>query len=105
MAPRRRAARRCLTMPPVRDQPDPSAPSLVPVGAHKGQQPLPVARLITLIGSSPQARLYLPSKSVSRCHAAVINSDGVVFVRDLASRTRTRVNGRAVKEANLSDGD
>jgi pSer/pThr/pTyr-binding forkhead associated (FHA) protein len=92
-------------MPPVREQPDPSTPSLQPVGQHQGKQPLTLGRLITLIGSAPSARLYLPSKAVSRCHAAVINTGGVVFIRDLASRTRTRVNGRPVKEAELSDGD
>jgi pSer/pThr/pTyr-binding forkhead associated (FHA) protein len=92
-------------MPPVRAQPDPSTPSLQPVGQHQGQQPLTLGRLVTLIGSSPSARLYLPSKAVSRCHAAVIHTGGVVFIRDLASRTRTRVNGRPVKEAELSDGD
>ena len=92
-------------MPPLREQPDPLTPSLAPVGQHTGQQPLAVGRLITLIGSAPSARLYLPSKAVSRCHAAVINTDGAVFIRDLASRTKTRVNGRSVKEAELSDGD
>ena len=44
-------------------------------------------RLFTLIGSAPSARLYLPSKSVSRCHAVVINTDTGLFIRDLASRT------------------
>jgi pSer/pThr/pTyr-binding forkhead associated (FHA) protein len=78
---------------------------LVPIGPHQGQPPLPLGRLFTLIGSAPSARLYLASKQVSRCHAVVINADTGLFVRDLASRAELRVNGRAVKEADLRDGD
>jgi pSer/pThr/pTyr-binding forkhead associated (FHA) protein len=78
---------------------------LVPIGAHQGQPPLSLGRLFTMIGSAPSARLYLPSKQVSRCHAVVINADTGLFVRDLASRAELQVNGRAVKEADLRDGD
>ena len=81
------------------------APVLVPVGSHKGQQPLPLNRPLTVIGSSASARLYLPSKAVSRCHAAVVNTGAGLFVRDLASRTGTRVNGQVVNEADLREGD
>src|SRR5581483_1203982 len=95
------------TMSAVRNTPPPSAPGpmLVPIGQHQGQTPLPLGRLITLIGSSPSARIYLPSKSVSRCHAAIINTGGGLFVRDLASRTQVRVNGRVVNEADLREAD
>jgi pSer/pThr/pTyr-binding forkhead associated (FHA) protein len=61
--------------------------------------------MFTLIGSAPSARIYLPSKSVSRCHAVIINTGGTAFVRDLASRTHVRVNGRVVEEADLREGD
>ena len=97
-------------MPALRNtNPPPAAPApapmLVPVGQHKGQQPLPLNRPFTLIGSTPSARLYLPSKAVSRCHAAVLNTGAGLFVRDLASRTGTRVNGQVVTEADLREGD
>jgi pSer/pThr/pTyr-binding forkhead associated (FHA) protein len=62
-------------------------------------------RLFTLIGSAPSARLYLPSKAVSRCHAVIINGDTGLFIRDLASRSMVLVNGQAVREADLHDGD
>src|SRR3954452_11071368 len=83
----------------------PAVPSLVPQGAHAGERPMTLNRLFTLIGSAPSARLYLPSKSVSRCHAVVINTDTGLFIRDLASRTQVLVNGTPVKEADLRDGD
>ena len=78
---------------------------LVPVGHHKGNQPLTLSRPVTLIGSAPSARLYLPSKAVSRCHAVIINTGAGLFVRDLASRTQTRVNGQPVDDADLREGD
>lgn len=81
------------------------APLLVPVGQHKGRNALPLTRLLTLIGSAPSARLYLPSKAVSRCHAIIINTGARLIVRDLASRTQTRVNGQPVNEADLREGD
>ena len=94
------------TMPAVRNSTSSSSagPALVPVGDHQGEKPLPLNRLFTLIGSAPSARIYLPSKSVSRCHAVIINA-GSPFIRDLASRTHTRVNGRVVDEAQLREGD
>ena len=89
--------------------PDPRAaapvPSLVPQGPHAGQRPMTLNRLFTLIGSAPSARLFLPSKSVSRCHAVIINSDTGFFVRDLASRTMVLVNGQPVRESDLDEGD
>src|SRR4051812_17186853 len=99
-----------LFLPPmsaVRNTPPPSAPGpmLVPIDKHQGETPLPLGRLVTLVGSSPSARIYLPSKSVSRCHAVIINTAGGLFVRDLASRTQVRVNGRVVNEADLRDAD
>ena len=78
---------------------------LVPEGAHAGQRPMTLNRVFTLIGSAPQARLYLPSKTVSRCHAVVINTPRGLFIRDLASRTGTIVNGRPVREHDLRQGD
>src|SRR4051812_4912298 len=83
----------------------PAVPSLVPQGAHDGKRPMTLNRLFTLIGSAPSARLYLPSKAVSGCHAVIINADTGFYVRDLASRTQVVVNGRPVREADLRDGD
>lgn len=77
----------------------------MPVGKHQGEKPLPLGRMFTLIGSAPSARIYLSSKSISRCHAVIINTGSGLFVRDLASRTQLRLNGRAVNEADLREAD
>jgi pSer/pThr/pTyr-binding forkhead associated (FHA) protein len=95
-------ALRTTNPPPA--QPAPT-PLLVPVGQHHGRQPLTLGRTVTLIGSTASCRLYLPSKAVSRCHAVIINTGAGLFVKDLASRTGTRVNGQPVDEADLREGD
>src|SRR3954451_10338167 len=94
-----------MPAPPPSNAESPAVPSLVPQGAHDGKRPMTLNRLFTLIGSAPSARLYLPSKAVSRCHAVIINADTGFYVRDLASRTEVIVNGRPVREADLHDGD
>jgi pSer/pThr/pTyr-binding forkhead associated (FHA) protein len=92
------------TSNPQPPQPTPT-PLLVPVGQHHGRQPLTLGRTVTLIGSTASCRLYLPSKAVSRCHSVIVNTGAGLLVKDLASRTGTRVNGQPVDEADLREGD
>ena len=80
-------------------------PALVPHGAHAGKPALPLHRPLILIGSRQRAHVHLISNSVSRVHAVIINTDHGSYVRDLASRTGTIVNGRHVKEAGLRHSD
>src|SRR3954463_12341003 len=83
-----------------------SGASLVPQGAHLGKPPIPLTRSFTLVGARNRAHLHLVSPSISKNHTAIIASDdGVVYVRDLSSRTHTIVNGQAAREAELSHGD
>jgi pSer/pThr/pTyr-binding forkhead associated (FHA) protein len=60
---------------------------------------------VTLIGSRQRAHIRLESDDVSRSHAAVVNADGRVVIRDLASRTHLFINGRQIREAVLQEGD
>src|SRR5687768_17994616 len=83
----------------------PAAPMLLPQGAHAGKPGMPLHRPFILVGSRNRAHVHLVSQSVSRAHAAIINTDHGSYVRDLASRTHTFVNGRPVKEAALSHAD
>jgi len=63
-----------MPAPAPSNAPPTDVPALVPQGAHDGKRPMTLNRLFTLIGSAPSARLYLPSKAVSRCHAVIINT-------------------------------
>lgn len=82
-----------------------SAAALVPQGQHLGKPALPLTRAFTLIGSRHRAHLNLLSKSVSKSHAALISTNTGFYIRDLASRERVIINGKAHKEADLKDGD
>ena len=78
-----------------------AGPSLIPQGAHAGKPAMPLQRPFILIGSRNRAHVHLVSQTVSRAHAAIINTEHGSYVRDLGSRTHTFVNGRPVKEAPL----
>ncbi len=58
------------------------------------------------IGRAPTATLIVPDAQVSRLHARIDFSDGVLSVRDLDSRNGTLVNARPIEGyVALSDGD
>ena len=80
-------------------------PNLRPAGPYAHLPPIPLHRPVTLVGSRKTARIHLSSKSVSRAHALLVVTPRGVFVHDLQSRAGTHVNGEAVREMDLHDGD
>lgn len=82
-----------------------SVPQLVPLGAHQGTPGFAVNRPAVVIGSRSDARIHLQSSTVSNHHALLVVTREGMYVRDLASRTHTLVNGRPVREAALEGGD
>ena len=80
-------------------------PAFIPVGQLAGKPAIPLARPVTLVGSRHTANVRINSSTVSKANALVINSDGRLLIRDLASRMGTIVNGQPVREADLSEGD
>lgn len=59
----------------------------------------------TLIGRGPATHLRLADDSISREHAVVIFEGEGYMVEDLQSTNGTRVNGKRIRSAQLSDGD
>jgi hypothetical protein len=57
------------------------------------------------IGRAESADLRVESVEVSREHAEIVERSGMWLVRDLGSTNGTQVNGKAIKETLLSDGD
>ncbi|MFO0790099.1 MAG: FHA domain-containing protein [Pirellulales bacterium] len=57
------------------------------------------------IGRAESADLRIESVQVSREHAEILERNGVWLVRDLGSTNGTQINGKAIREALLADGD
>lgn len=80
-------------------------PRLIVVsGALLGTQ-LEIEELPVLIGRASGCTLTLAHPSVSRNHCRIHLEGGQVFLQDLGSTNRTRVNGRPVEQISLRDGD
>jgi hypothetical protein len=58
-----------------------------------------------VIGRSRECDLVLDDANVSRRHCEFVREGGSWFVVDLGSTNGTELNGRAVKRAQLADGD
>jgi pSer/pThr/pTyr-binding forkhead associated (FHA) protein len=82
-----------------------TTPVLVPQGVLLGRPDIPLDRAVTTVGASETSRLHLTSRTISKSHALLINSNGGTYVADLASRTGVLVNGKAVHDAELKTGD
>lgn len=79
--------------------------ALVMVKADGSSRELPLDREVTVIGRDEHARLRIPVPQVSRKHCEVVVKDPKVQVRDVGSSNGTYVNGRKVREADLTPGD
>ncbi len=60
---------------------------------------------ILVLGRSPECDVTLSSPLISRKHAALINKNGVFFLKDLGSTNGTYVEGRRIDEYRLQAGD
>src|SRR6185503_5003596 len=81
-------------------------------GYHVAVREAGDARLVELpsagsfvVGRAPGSDLVLDESRVSREHAVITTEDGRAAVRASGSRNGTKLNGEAVTEAELSDGD
>ncbi len=65
-----------------------------------------IDRESTVIGRDEAARLRIPLSAVSRRHCEIIlDADDELLVRDLGSSNGTYLNGKKVRQAELSPGD
>jgi pSer/pThr/pTyr-binding forkhead associated (FHA) protein len=58
-----------------------------------------------VLGRCPEADVRIDDRWVSRRHCELVESDGMLVVRDLGSTHGTFVNGRQVTEARLRPED
>ena len=86
-------------------QPVVVGPALVPLGDYASTPPIALARPVIVVGSRNNCRIHLISSTVSKAHSLLVLTETGCYVADLASRTKTIVNGKAVREQDLHDGD
>jgi pSer/pThr/pTyr-binding forkhead associated (FHA) protein len=76
---------------------------LIPVD---GSKPISISRDISLVGRKRGlCDVVVDHTSVSKVHAALARTDGLLFLRDLGSTNGTRVNGQRVTRGALLPGD
>src|SRR5438046_1832775 len=67
--------------------------------------PVPIDGKSMVIGRREICDIHLLEDSVSTTHAIIFEMDGRRYIRDLASRTGTFVNGKQVHQVELMPGD
>src|SRR5687768_14947699 len=87
-------------------------PTEKPAGAAPGRikvdgvdYPVPIEGRTLLIGRRDICDIHLLEDSVSTTHAIIFEMDGRRYLRDLASRTGTFVNGKQIHQVELMPGD
>ncbi len=90
---------------PPSPAPDPAEFLLTPQGEYAGRPPIRINKPVVLLGSDEHCHLRLVSSSVSRHHAMIVRQEDRLYICDLGSRTKVRVNGHERHEADLADGD
>ena len=76
---------------------------LIPVD---GGEPITLNRDITIVGrKSGLCDFVVDKSSISKLHCVIIKTDGLLYIRDLASTNGTKVNGQKVTRGALLPGD
>src|SRR5712692_3311340 len=85
-------------------QPDPEA-ELVTIDRGKSGRAFPLTKDRVIIGRLAESDVVVPDPGVSRRHAEVRRENGRFVLIDLGSTNGTLVNGAAVGEHPLEEGD
>ena len=70
-----------------------------------GVRAIPLDKELMTIGRLSECDVVVNDSGASRRHAQIRTADGVSTVTDLGSTNGTKLNGRDVQSAPLSDGD
>ena len=70
-----------------------------------GDPPIPISKDVTVVGRREFCDVQIASPSLSKRHAVLVRTDGLLMVRDLASTNGTKVNGQKVLWAALLPND
>jgi hypothetical protein len=71
----------------------------------EGGEPVMLSCAVTVVGRKDDCDLQIDHKSISKQHCVLVQTDGLVFVRDLGSTNGTRVNGQRIRRAAMIPND
>lgn len=72
----------------------------------RGGKPITVHKDITVVGRTREdCDICIDQKSISKIHCIIVKTDGLLFVRDLASTNGTKVNDQKITRGALLPGD
>jgi pSer/pThr/pTyr-binding forkhead associated (FHA) protein len=72
----------------------------------KGGKPITIHKDITVVGRQREdSDICIDHKSISKIHCVIVKTDGLLFVRDLASTNGTKVNDQKISRGALLPGD
>jgi len=82
-----------------------TCPSLIPLFGGTDRKARPLDREVVTLGRARGSDFCLDANEVSALHCVIYRGADGFRVRDCGSRTGTRVNGQAVKNGSLTNGD
>src|SRR5262249_53480369 len=86
-------------------RPDKGLPMKAELVPENGDPPIPITRDMTLIGRREYCDVRIAHPSVSKRHAVVVRTDGLLVIRDLATTNGTKVKGQRIRWAALLPDD
>jgi pSer/pThr/pTyr-binding forkhead associated (FHA) protein len=84
---------------------DPSQPALIVTYGNTTRKHRPLDNDVLVIGQNRGCDMGLASPEIAPVHCLIVRGSQGWRIRDCGSRIGTRVNGKAVQEAELCDGD
>ena len=76
---------------------------LIPVN---GGAPITINKDVIIVGRQREhCDVLIDRKNISKLHCIIVKTDGLLFVRDLASTNGTKVNGQRITRGALLPGD
>ncbi len=70
-----------------------------------GGPPIPITRDLTVVGRREYCDVQIDHPSLSKRHAVLVKTDGLLILRDLASTNGTKVKGQRIRWAALLPED
>lgn len=71
-----------------------------------GGAPITITKDVIIVGRQREhCDVMIDRKNVSKLHCVIVKTDGLLFVRDLASTNGTKVNGQRITRGALLPGD